>query len=351
MAAGMIPEQSVSPHWYSQGSSYSQSCSQRLRICQEWSFFCLPPPLTQVTDVRAEEKKMGSCLRRFCCFQHHWSYSRNQTNVLSFSCLWHSMWLMSFLPKSGGSVCAGQGEMQNEETRKCRKAYLSLPGVLCRMNKTCKSSPFFWDILRTAAKKNNYKATRCQAILTLYTATLPTCSSELWSDKTASEGDGRKGFSQEIVKDRNVLVTKTTWLKWAMHPAFSWEQRKKKSCLPEWAQLANTDCYRLSMLLEEWDCSVKEELTKLGKMMQPRFRDRDIAKGMSCPSREARALSCALFTFRTIFGKDSKPDWIRQKAFTAVHNLTISAWVRVSWVGGHRGFSGQRTERGMWELG
>lgn len=104
------------------------------------------------------------------------------------------------------------------------------------------------------------------------------------------------------------------------------------------------------MLLEEWDCSVKEELTKLGKMIQPRFRDRDIAKGVSCPSREARALSCALFTFRTIFGKDSKPDWIRQKAFTAVRNLTISVWVRVSWVGGHRGFlvKGQREGCGSW---
>lgn len=80
--------------------------------------------------------------------------------------------------------------------------------------------------------------------------------------------------------------------------------------------------------------------------IQPQFRDRDVSRGLSWPSKEARIVSCALFTFRTIFSEDSKLDRLGQTAFTAAHGLTEYLCVGGSILDGRLYmFSGQGYDR------
>lgn len=112
-------------------------------------------------------------------------------------------------------MCRGE-EVQNGEIMKHRKVYLRLPGVLCGMNKTDKSSTFIPYILRTVGKKNHCKTTRCQHVFCArrsWPYTLPFCPVAVrdcgqTKQRSMAVGD----WNREMGEDANVPVTEETWL-------------------------------------------------------------------------------------------------------------------------------------------
>lgn len=114
-------------------------------------------------------------------------------------------------------MCRGE-ERQNGKGMKRRKAYLDVPGVLRRMNKTCKSSAFFWYIPRTVGKKNHRKTTRCQCVFWArqsWPCALPFCPVAVQDcNQTKQQMRVMAGghWNWEVGEDGDVLVTEKTWL-------------------------------------------------------------------------------------------------------------------------------------------
>lgn len=83
----------------------------------------------------------------------------------------------------------------------------------------------------------------------------------------------------ELGEDGNVLVTEKMWLGGELCSIQL--GAKERGWGLERAQLAaNEDCY---VPLEEWNCFVEEKPARLGNTIQPRFRGRDVAKGLWWP--------------------------------------------------------------------
>lgn len=71
-----------------------------------------------------------------------WESDRNETHSSFFLLVTQHMTHVLFTKVWGKCVCSREG-MQSRKVVKCRKAYLGLPGVLCRMNDSGKSCAAF----------------------------------------------------------------------------------------------------------------------------------------------------------------------------------------------------------------
>lgn len=185
-------------------------------------------------------------------------------------------------------MCSGE-EMRNGKVMKCRKAYLSLPGVLCRMNKTCKSSAFFWNIPRTVGKKNHRKTTRCQCVFcarqSCFYALLfcPVAVQDCDQTKQQMRAMAVGNWNWETGENGDVLVTEEAWLGDELCSVQLGARGRQRLGFRVGPASSQRGLLLPHVPLEEWDCFAKEEPARLGNTIQPQFRDRDVAKGLSRP--------------------------------------------------------------------